>query len=717
MTAGTAVALGDGRMTKLSVAWLMFAACAETADLEIDQIEEAVGGGPVVVINEFTAGSSGKVELYNAGDTAADLSGWQVDDIAGGYAPKTLAAGTTLAAHTYLVVSFAGINYASVDQVRLLDATGAVRDSQSNFHAGSSTLGLCFGRQPDGGAWATGALACSLGGGNGCATSGTCNDGNACTTGESVQSDCSCAGGVALDCEDGDPCTADLCTQEDGCRNDALADGTSCGAAATCQAGSCVAAPTTDPGHADLTSLARRDRVLLQGVVVTPDAAFEGEVLVDGDLIACVATSCAGHPLAADASVVQTHGVIYPGMIDAHNHILFDIFDETHWSPSKVYSNHNQWPNEAKYKALVDTKQYLNGETSTASFGCEMNKYGELKALIAGTTSVQGSANPADKQCYGSVARTIDQSPNDLGFDKIQTATIFPSRSAADAVCNNMLSGKTDAYAIHVGEGVDATARREYATLGTITTSPECLLNEKTAIIHGTALGDAELTSVAAHGISIVWSPRSNVFLYGGGVDFTKTTNVPLALQKGINIALAPDWSIGGSQNMLDELRFADQVDNAAFGNLLSPRDLVNMVTINAAKALGVERVLGSLEVGKKADLFVVPGNIGAPYDAILAATPRTVRLVMVNGRLLYGDAQVQGLGADNQSCETLDVCTGAKFVCVAESNATVTNKLGQSFTEIKNALDTGLAAYDALDLTPYNFSPIAPLVRCPAGN
>lgn len=58
MTAGTAVALGDGRMTKLSVAWLMFAACAETADLEIDQIEEAVGGGPVVVINEFTAGSS-----------------------------------------------------------------------------------------------------------------------------------------------------------------------------------------------------------------------------------------------------------------------------------------------------------------------------------------------------------------------------------------------------------------------------------------------------------------------------------------------------------------------------------------------------------------------------------------------------------------------------------------------------------------------------------
>ena len=68
-------------------------------------------------------------------------------------------------------------------------------------------------------------------------------------------------------------------------------------------------------------------------------------------------------------------------------------------------------------------------------------------------------------------------------------------------------------------------------------------------------------------------------------------------------------------------------------------------------------------------------------------------------------------------SCETLDVCSGAKFVCVAESQATVANKLGQSFAEIKIALDSGLAAYDALDLTPFNFSPIAPLVRCPAAN
>ena len=74
---------------------------------------------------------------------------------------------------------------------------------------------------------------------------------------------------------------------------------------------------------------------------------------------------------------------------------------------------------------------------------------------------------------------------------------------------------------------------------------------------------------MAARGMSLVWSPRSNVFLYGGGTDLTKTTNIPLALAKGINVALAPDWSIGGSQNLLDELRFADQVDDTVWGNVI----------------------------------------------------------------------------------------------------------------------------------------------------
>ena len=96
-----------------------------------------------------------------------------------------------------------------------------------------------------------------------------------------------------------------------------------------------------------------------------------------------------------------------------------------------------------------------------------MDKYGEIKGLIAGTTSIVGAANPANKACYGSLARTIDQSPNGLADDEVQVATLFPSTSSADGVCKNFASGTTDAYVIHDGEGVDATALAEFAKLAT----------------------------------------------------------------------------------------------------------------------------------------------------------------------------------------------------------------------------------------------------------
>ena len=154
---------------------------------------------------------------------------------------------------------------------------------------------------------------------------------------------------------------------------------------------------------------------------------------MDGDTIKCVGPtqSCT----VQGATVVETHGIILPGLIDTHNHILFDIFDESDWTPPKVYANHNQWTSDPRYHAMVDAKQWMNGEgTSTQDLGCEMDKYGELKGLIAGTTSILGAANSTNRACYGSLARTIDQSPNDLGSDKVQVATIFPSASTADTV-------------------------------------------------------------------------------------------------------------------------------------------------------------------------------------------------------------------------------------------------------------------------------------------
>lgn len=471
----------------------------------------------------------------------------------------------------------------------------------------------------------------------------------------------------------------------------------------------------SDAGEALLVERGVAGKILLRGTIVTPDVAIVGEVLVDGDAITCVDVSCAGAPGASEASVVETRGVIAPGLVDTHNHVLFDAFDESDWSPTQSYANHDQWPNDARYGAMVDAKQWLNGEgTSTVDLGCQLDKYGELKGLVAGTTSMVGSANPANRSCYASLVRTIDQSPNGLGVDKIQAATIFPTKSAADGVCANFASGKTTAYVIHVGEGVDAHALAEWADLSSITTTAGCLLAPETTIVHGTALGTAELATMAAKGMSLSWSPRSNVFLYGAGSDLTKTTDVAAARAAGVNVALSPDWSIGGSPNLLEELRFARAVDAARWGSSLDARELVRMVTANAAKALALDGVLGSIAVGKKADLAVFRGDVGAPWEAIVAARPSDVRLVLVGGVPLYGDASLAGLAQTTPACEALDACGVSKFVCVASPLGTSANLLGETLAEIRQKLEQGLADYDArADAHTWNFSPIAPMVSC----
>lgn len=459
-------------------------------------------------------------------------------------------------------------------------------------------------------------------------------------------------------------------------------------------------------------------RTLLRGTILATSGAFEGEVLVEGERITCVGPSCASSPGANGASVVETNGVISPGLIDTHNHILFDVFDDSDWLPARRYANHDEWPNEPKYQAMLDVKQCLEDASQgkptwcpltydgAGSLKCEMDKFGELKGIVAGTTSIVGLSGTTSA-CFSSVARTIDAPQSGLGQDKIQTSALFPpSRSAADGVCSNFTSARTDAYLIHVGEGVDARSLGELDRLGTVSTTPGCLYAPQTTITHGTAFGAPELARMAAAGMKLTWSPASNVALYGS------TTNIPLARAAGLTITLAPDWSMGGSQNLLDELRFADGWDNAHFGNVLTPKDLFAMVTVNAAAAVALADKIGTLAPGYYADLMVVPRAGQDPFAALLAARPKDVRLTMVGGKILYGDVALRPLVPAAPGCETVDVCTASKLVCVAEADTA--SKLGQTYAQIRAALEAAMVDVDTITKSDgYDFAPLAPLVNC----
>jgi len=464
------------------------------------------------------------------------------------------------------------------------------------------------------------------------------------------------------------------------------------------------------------------DRFLLVGTILTPDQVIDGEVLVEADRITCVeeGTACESRSAAMGATVIQTNGIITPGMIDTHNHILCDVFDNDDLMPSKVYTNHNMWTTEAKYAAMLDVKQCLVNDsqgkptwcantpygTAAGSLRCEFDKFGELKGLVAGTTSIVGLPGTS-AACFGSIARSIDVAQNGLGIDAIQTSATFPpSKTSADGVCANFASGTTKAYLIHCGEGTDATALNEFATLSSVTTTPGCLMAPQTTITHGVAFGANEFTQMAQKGVKLTWSPASNVSLYGA------TADIPTALTAGVTVALAPDWSMGGSQNLLDEMRFADAWDGAHWSNRLSSQDLVTMTTANAATAVGLADRLGKIAVGYYADLAVYAGDRSKPYDAVLAATPKQVQLVMVGGAILYGDMAFAAAEPAQPPCEPLDVCGAQKFLCIAV--ASTSDKLNQTYAQIKMALEKGMSDADAQTPTDgYTFAPLAPLVKC----
>jgi cytosine/adenosine deaminase-related metal-dependent hydrolase len=263
-------------------------------------------------------------------------------------------------------------------------------------------------------------------------------------------------------------------------------------------------------------------------------------------------------------------------------------------------------------------------------------------------------------------------------------------------------------FLIHCGEGTDAKALAEYAKLASLGTPAGCLIAPQTAVTHGTAFTANEFAAMAAAGTQLTWSPKSNVALYGS------TTDIPAAKAAGVLISLGPDWSMGGSVNMLAEMRFADAWDDMHFGNVLSTKEIVQMATINGAKVLGYDDKIGQIATGYMADLFVVPGDGTAPYDQIVAARPRDVRLVMVGGKVLYGDAVLQSAGPTMPGCETMDVCGASKFVCVAE--ASTASKLNQTKADIEQVLSDALTEIDGIvDPTKgaFKFAPLAPLFVC----
>jgi 5-methylthioadenosine/S-adenosylhomocysteine deaminase len=369
------------------------------------------------------------------------------------------------------------------------------------------------------------------------------------------------------------------------------------------------------PAHpADTVPAGPIREFVLAGCVITSEGVLpRGFVGLGGPLLGAVTDTAP-----PGAQPLETDGVILPGLLDLHGHPEYNVFAP--WEPPETYANRGEWRGSHEYDRLV--KQPY-GKLKDDKLVPTLTRYAEIRALVGGVTAVQGAA-VSPSVLEESLVRNLDRRI----FGQHRARSIIDLDRVAPKDLDGLHTGldnhEIDAIYVHLAEGVDDTSRAEFDLLKSMQ-----LLVPQIVIIHGTALTDAQLQEVAAAGAKLVWSPQSNLRLYGA------TTQAKRARELGIQLGLGADWVPSGSLSTLDELRVARQ-QLAAQQAPDDPRALVGMVTWDAATVAGLGGRLGDLKPGMPADVCVLERLHEDPWESVLRADPSAVQLVTIGGNVVY---------------------------------------------------------------------------------
>ncbi|MDO9105434.1 MAG: TRZ/ATZ family hydrolase [Methylovulum sp.] len=177
------------------------------------------------------------------------------------------------------------------------------------------------------------------------------------------------------------------------------------------------------------------------------------------------------------------------------------------------------------------------------------------------------------------------------------------------------------------------------------------LVNPSLMAVHATQLTDAEIAMLAEAGAHIVHCPESNLKLASGFCPVAR------CIAAGINVALGTDGAASNNDlDMFGEMRTAALLGKAVAGDAsaVPAMTVLRMATINGAKALGLEHEIGSLSVGKAADVIAIDLNLletrplYCPVSQIVyAASRQQVTDVWVAGKRLLNQRQLTTINLD----------------------------------------------------------------------
>lgn len=347
-------------------------------------------------------------------------------------------------------------------------------------------------------------------------------------------------------------------------------------------------------------------------------------VAIDKDrIVALLSTSDAIQKYTANEVHTLEDHALFPGLINTHGHaamtLMRGLADDL---PLMTWLNEHIWPTEAKWVSsdfvydgsLIACAEMLRGGTTCFTdmyfFPEEVARAAE-KAKIRATLGLIvidfPSAYAQDAEEYIDKGLALHDQLRGNALIKTSFAPHAPYTVADDALIKiNTLAEELDIpIQIHLHETEDevnqAIAANDMRPIQRL--EKLGLLSSRLIAVHMTQLTDEEIQTLTTHGVHIVHCPESNLKLASGFCPVQKL------IDADINVAIGTDGAASNNDlDMFSEMRTTALLAKAVAkdAGAVTAEQALRMATINGAKALGLDKEIGSLEVGKAADIIAV---------------------------------------------------------------------------------------------------------------
>ncbi|MBO5142214.1 MAG: amidohydrolase [Clostridia bacterium] len=322
----------------------------------------------------------------------------------------------------------------------------------------------------------------------------------------------------------------------------------------------------------------------------------------------------------ADKTIDASGKVVMPGLINTHTHVAMSVFrgysDELElmeWLSTKM------WPIEDKmvsddvyYASLLSIVEMIKSgtttfndqyffEEATAKAASEMGMRAMLSRCIIGDNEGADTRIKEAEELYN----VWNNASN--GKINICVGIHAPYTCSPETIVKSIELAKKLNTMIHIHyletEDEIKQIKEKYNKTVTEYLKETGIFDCKTLLAHGVWINETDVEELKKYDVAVSHNPISNQKL-GSGI-----ANIKMLLEKGITVAIGTDGQ--GSTNTLDmfeEIKSAlylQKVVNKS-ATAMSGYEALKMATIDGAKALGLEKEIGSLEVGKKADVIII---------------------------------------------------------------------------------------------------------------